>query len=113
MLKFPSYFTGFRSKSDGSASLTFSTQELTAEDFSALKTHHNAFGWLVFNEGDISLKDIPSEVIAEEGISASERLRRVMFVFWKQKVNEGDFDLWRKQRIEKIIDQYKEKLDPQ
>lgn len=113
MLKFPAYFTGFRSKSDGSAGLTFATQELTSEDFAQLKTHHSAFGWLLFSEGNLGITDIPSEVVEEDGISPSERLRRVMFVYWKQKIHEGDFDLWRKQRIEKLIDQYKEKLDPQ
>jgi hypothetical protein len=111
MLKFPAYLTGFRSKSDGSAGLTFATQELTGEDFSQLKQHHNAFGWLVFSPNESEIPEAPSEKAEEDGISASERLRRVMFVYFKQKVNEGDFDTWRKQQLEALIEKYKEKLD--
>ena len=48
MIKLPVYLTGFSSKSDGSASLRFNTQELTAEDFGELKRDLNAFGALVF-----------------------------------------------------------------
>lgn len=111
MFKFPSYFTGFRSKSDGSAGLTFATQEISAEAFAELKRHHNAFGWLVFGENDISEKDIPQDKAEEDGLSASERERRVMFVYWKHKINDGSFDTWRKQQIERRIDKWKEMLD--
>lgn len=109
MIKLPAYFTGFSSKSDGSASLRFNTQEITPEDFAELKKHHNAFGYLLFAE-QVSAEDIPSEEIEEGGISASERLRRRLFVYWKEKVHEGDFDLWRKQQLEKIGQQYLDKL---
>ena|SRR3990167_1170109 len=109
MIKFPAYFTGFASKSDGSASLRFATQELQAGDFAVLKENHNAFGWLVFSE-TATEKDIPDENPEEEGISPSERLRRRMFVYWKNKVNEGDFQLWRRQQLEKLGERYLEKL---
>ena len=36
MLKIPSYLTGFSSRSDGSAGIRFTTQELTTEDFVAM-----------------------------------------------------------------------------
>lgn len=98
MIKLPGYFTGFSSKSDGSASLRFSTQEISADEFANLKNNHNAFGWIVFSENQS--EEIPTEDIEEEGISASERLRRRMFVYWKEKVNEGEFETWRKQMLE-------------
>lgn len=109
MFKLPAYFTGFRSKTDGSAGLTFSTQELTADDFAELKNNHNAFGWLIFapQQSDI---EIPKERLEDDSKSSSERLRSVLFVYWKQYVNEGDFDAWRKLQMEKIINKYKEKL---
>lgn len=106
-MKLPAYFTGFASKSDGSASLRFNTQELSSEDFAELKKEHNAFGWLVFGP---QASDIPTEPIEEEGISASERLRRRMFVFWKEKVGEGDFETWRKQQLETVGQKYLDKL---
>lgn len=110
MIKLPAYFTGFSSKADGSASLRFATQEISPEDFGELKKHHNAFGWLVFAEQREDAQ-VPDEDIEEEGISASERLRRRMFVYWKTKVNEGDFETWRKQQIEAVGQRYLEKLN--
>ena len=107
-MKLPAYFTGFSSKSDGSASLRFATQELTAQDFAGFKGEHNAFGWLIFspNEGE----QIPDESAEEEGITPSERLRRVMYVYFRENVKEGDFDTWRRQKMEAIIDKFKEGL---
>lgn len=111
MIKLPAYFTGFASKADGSASLRFNTQEIMPADFAVLKENHNAFGWLLFQENDISEKDIPSEDAEEEGIGASERLRRRMYVYWKSKGIETGFDTWRKQQLEKIGDALLEKLN--
>lgn len=109
MIKLPSYFSGFRSKADGSAGLSFNTQELTAEDFAEFKRMHGAFGWLVFSPQD-TVPDLPKERIEDDSKSPSERLYAVMYVYWKQNVNEGDFDVWRKRHMEKIIEQYKSKL---
>lgn len=109
MIKLPAYFTGFRSKTDGSAGLTFATQELSAADFGELKNNQNAFGWLIFAPQATEI-EIPKERIEDDSKSSSERLRGVMFVYWKQKVNEGDFDAWRKQQMEKVINHYKSKL---
>ena len=110
MIKLPAYFTGFSSKADGSASLRFATQELTPDDFAELKKVHNDFGWLLFAP-NISDEDIPEENAEEEGISASERLRRRMWVYWKNKVNDGDYDSWRRKQLEIIGERYLEKID--
>lgn len=111
MIKLPSYFVGFGSKADGSAALRLATQELTPDDFALLKSHLGKFGWFVFKESEIQDEDIPSDDIEEDSISASERLRRIMFVFWKQKVNDGDFDAWRRKYLEKLIGKIKDTLD--
>lgn len=110
MIKLPAYFTGFSSKADGSASLRFATQEINGADFANFKQCHNAFGWLVFAES-VSDSDIPEENPEEEGITSSERLRRRMFVYWKNKVNKGDFETWRKQQMETLGERYLEKLE--
>lgn len=109
MIKLAAYFTGFSSKADGSASLRFATQEIAPEDFAELKKHHNAFGWLIFSENQN--EEIPDENAEEEGISASERLRRRMFVYWKMKINTGDFETWRKQQMEVLGERYLGKLE--
>ncbi len=110
MIKLPAYFLGFNSKSDGSAGLRFGTQELSAEDFAELKRNQNAFGWLLFQE-TVSEKDIPDEAPEEDGKSTSERLRAVLFVFWKQKSIGGDFETWRRGQMEKYINAVKATLE--
>ena len=103
MILLPSYFVGFASKSDGSASLRFSTQELSSDDFKNLKDNHNAFGWLQFTENQ---EEAPDESPVREGKSPSERLHSRMFVFWKEKKIETPFNTWREQQLEKIGDKY-------
>jgi hypothetical protein len=81
---------------------------LSSEDFAELKREHNAFGWLVFGPQE---QELPTEKIEEEGLSPSERLRSRIFVFWKKKIGEGDFDTWRKQQLEMIGQRYLDKLN--
>lgn len=111
MIRLPAYFTRFGSKTDGSASLGFATQELSPEDFALLKQHLNQFGWVVFKENDVSESDIPDENAEEEGISASERLRRRCFVYWKDKVNDNDFNSWYRKYLESIGEKLLERLN--
>jgi len=109
MIRLPAYFTGFSSKSDGSAGLRFATQELSADDFAELKKHHNAFGWLIFSENKDEV--IPDENAQEDELSASEVLRRRMFVYHKQKGIEIDFNTWRRQQLAVLGERYIEKLN--
>ena len=110
MIKLPAYFMGFSSRSDGSAGLRFTTQEVAPEDFALLKSSLNGFGWLVFAP-NVEVSDIPQENAEEDGISASERLRRRMYVYWKGANIQGDFESWRKKQLEIVGDKYLEKLD--
>ena len=109
MFKLPAYFIGFSSRADGSAGLRFETQEVSGEQFAEFKRHHNGFGWLIWSEKEN--EDIPDEAIEEEGISPSERLRKRMFVYFKEKKLEGDFNAWRTQQLEKIGANYLDKLN--
>lgn len=111
MIKIPGYFTGFSSKSDGSASLRFATQEISDQDFAEFKRNLNAFGYLLFQENSISEKDIPTENAEEDGISPAKRLRNVLFVYFKDKKITTDFETWYKQQMEKFIDSVKQKLE--
>lgn len=111
-IKIPAYLQGFSSKTDGSASLRFSTQELNSDDFALLQKHLNLFGWLLFAETDLKAKDIPKEEIHEdESKSSSKRLRSCIFVWWKQKNDGSDFETFYKKQMEVLIDAVKLKLD--
>lgn len=114
-IKLPVYLTGFSSKSDGSASLRFSTQELLASDFSLLKDDLNLFGWLVFKPDATEPPEAPDEAPEREGKSLSERLRAIYFVRWKQLKDAGktdkDFESYRRMNMEAMIESIKAKLD--
>lgn len=103
-----------------SAKLIFSTQEnLTDDDIASMATSVGEYGWLVFlNEqaspNDINeiIKNLPKLQKNDDEKTPSERLRAVLFVYWKKvKKKEGDFELFYRSFIEDIIKKVKEKFD--
>ena len=75
-------------RKDGSLRLSYETQELNAQDAIALLDMRNRIGWLLFAADELSESDIPSEAIDKEldgEKSPSQRLRSVLFVYWKQR----------------------------
>lgn len=109
-MKFSAYFTSFGSRADGSAGLRFSTQELTSSDFAELKLNLNSQGWLVFETQEEKI-EIPKESLTDDTKKPSQRLRAVIYLVWKKKGEEGDFEAYYKGQIEVIINRYKDKLD--
>ena len=110
MIKLPAYFTRFGSRADGSAGLSFATQELTPDDYIELSKSLNQFGWLIFKENEIGSDEIPTEDV-EEGKKPSQRLRATLFVLWKQQSVNKDFEVYYREQIEKSIEHIKGKLD--
>lgn len=111
MIKVPAALTSYQDKVDGSASLRFSTRELTDEEILILRRFRNSEGWLLFAENDIKEDEVPQEDALVEGKSASQRLYNVLFKLWKQNDGVGDFESYRRIQMEKIISHIKEKLD--
>lgn len=113
MIKLEGYFTRFGSKADGSASLSFTTQELNGEDYAALKEHQNQFGFILFKENEITADDIPTEdAVEDKEKTPSKRLRAALYVLAKQKnIPREKFDEFYRNCVEKFIDQVKAKLD--
>lgn len=113
-MKLPAHFTGFGSKSDGSAGLRFSTQELTSQDFAELKVSLNSFGWLIFAPTEENI-ELPKESITDDTKKPSQRLRGVLYVLWRKLGNSQDvgqdFESWYRGQIELIIDKVKAKLE--
>jgi hypothetical protein len=97
--------------------LIFNTSELSAESLGALGACLHIAGTLAFKIGDFTdeeLLDLP-EVKPEfaNSKSPSERLRNVLFVLHKQQGGmPEDFEAWRIQKMEQIIEFYKAKLEP-
>lgn len=111
MITLPAYLTGFSSKSDGSASVRFSTQELTSDQFAELSKNLNGYGFLLFKENAITLEDMPTEDVEDKSKTPSKRLRASLFVLWKQKGEMGDFESYYRLMVEKFIERIKAQLD--
>lgn len=103
-----------RLRKDGSASISFDTRELTAEEIFSIMSLRHAEGWLAFapNENEIEIPEQNAEVDEK---SASERLRNVLYVLYKQQVEKGKFvglfETFRKEKMEQLIEVIKKKLD--
>jgi hypothetical protein len=113
ILKVPSQISKVETVSDGGLKLTVHTQELTPANKSEVMELHNQIGWFVFSVTNIEASDIPDEPVEFEGQKTySERLRNVLFVLHeKQGGKPEDFEAYRARIMEKLINQYKAKID--
>lgn len=97
-------------RSDGSLTLSFSTPELTPDEK------------LVFLE--VAKQNLKLLLQPAEGVTAemkevrgqfetrtpSQRLRSILYIYWKQADGTGEFEQFYRKQIEGIIDAYKIKL---
>jgi hypothetical protein len=112
----PAIFESIRSLKDRSYKLVFETNEITPEQLSSLGQHIQNPGYLAFNK-DVFKKEMLDAIESQKtdyediGKSKSERLRNVLYVFWKQK-NDGYavFDDFYNANMEKLITHYKNRL---
>lgn len=102
---------GVQPLKDGGVSLRFHTNEITKPQKVELMDYYQSFGWLLFSGNEHQENDIPKEMAKRDiGQSPSQRLRAVLFVYWKQLGSKGDFEAFYKQKIEYFIDKIKENL---
>ena len=97
---------------DGGMSLGFYTQDLSSKEKVQLMDFLHSFGWLLFKENEFSDSDIPKDDASDDTKKPSQRLRSVIFIYWKQQGSKGDFDQFYNQKMEFIISQFKERLEP-
>lgn len=75
-----------------------------------------AEGWVLFSsqEAEIDLGDVPNERAEIGSKTHSERLRNVLYCWYKQSTADlsyvGEFDTFYKAKLESIIDGVKTKL---
>jgi len=110
-MKIPAYLTGYSSRSDNSVGIRFATQEVMPEEVSELQKLNGAFGWLLFQENSFTDKDLPKEQAEDKNKTPSKRLRSVLYIFWQQQGSKGDFEVFYRDRMEKLIEMIKGKLD--
>ena len=109
----PAILEGCSPLKDGGMSLRFHTQEITAQEKLKLLNFYQSFGYLLFKENSFIDADIPKEDASDETKKPSQRLRAVIYIFWKQHGMEGEFDQFYNKKMEYIISQFKERLEPE
>lgn len=102
-------------RKDKSVKMSFETRELSPEETMALMALEGVEGWMCFSPNQENIdEDIPSEHVELGEKSPSQRLRNVLFVWYKQEVDVGRyvglFDTFRKEKMESIINTVKSKL---
>lgn len=91
----------------------FETRELSGDEVKILADNYQGEGYLVFKpNSNIAQVDLP-EGDANAGMKTpSQRLRAVMMVYHKQKGLKSDPQAFYATEMEKAIDWWKSKLEP-
>jgi hypothetical protein len=115
IIQVPSQLVGATPLADNGMSLRFHTKELTSKEKLVIMDSFQRAGWLLFKEdkAEFSELDIPKENSGyDEPKTPSMRLRAVLFRWWEQspETTRGDFENFYRRKMEKIIEQLKEKL---
>jgi len=111
-------------KKDKSVSMTFITQlEQSTDDFMQIDKILNDSGVLYFkSSGNLTIEEVKAledTEIEVEGKTKSQRLRNVLYVFWKQLIDSKElddvtpnqtFNEFYSHEMERIIEHYKNKL---
>lgn len=113
MLKVPSTIEKFESRADNTWKLIIGTQELSQEDIAELAMQKGQLGHFVFSAQDnITDADVPTEQIEFRGEKTpGQRLRGVLYKLWENDhAGFKDFETFYRSRMERLIEQIKEKL---
>jgi len=110
----PAQIQGISTLKDKTLKLTvYVSRELPAEEKAQIFELEQVEGWFLFSPNQFQPKDIPTEKAEFETArkSASERLYNILYVYWQQNYSSGNFNEWRANEMEKLIEAYKAKLN--
>lgn len=100
-------------RKDKSIKLSFETRELSAEETMTLMALEGAEMWICLAPNAEEI-EIPEERAEVDEKSPSERLRNVLFVYYKQETEAGRyiglFENFKKEKMERLIEFIKGKL---
>lgn len=97
------------SRCDGSLKLTYITPELLPSQAAALLPLHGKNVRLTIIPEDVEPEEMVAVTTERDTKTPSQRLRGVLFIHWEQQGRQGLFDTFYAQRMEAIIDGYKQK----
>ena len=107
----PPILTGFSTKSDGGASIRFSTNELSDYDVLELKRKQGTFGFLLYKESEFQPSDIPKGDPDLNNKSQAKRIRAVLYKIYMQQGGGDEFEKFYYEKTNKYIDYLKGKLE--
>ena len=110
----PVILTSYRPKKDKSVSITFETDEKTAEQIGELHSLTGMYGYLFFKaEDQLTANEIKQINELETEISGKSKSKRLMNVLFRlhEQGGEGSFNDFYANKMESIINKYKSKLD--
>jgi hypothetical protein len=112
MITLPVTFDSATRRASKEVSLRFSSNlEISPEELMEMDRLIQTEGWLLFKPNAITLDDIPTLDAPSDTKKPSERLRDIIFIVWKSRGDDGDFDNYYRAQINKIITRYKDMLD--
>lgn len=98
------------SRPDGSVKLSYVTPELRPSEAGALLALHGKNVWLKIIPEDVDPSETINVATERESKSPSSRLRAVIYLLWKEEGQQGVFEVYYQNRMERIIEKLKEKL---
>ena len=110
-IKTQAIITGVRAKVDKSLGLTISTPELSIPQkalFMEFQGINSEILITPLDEKSEGVEKINKEI---ETKSLSQRLRAVLFILWKQKTDQGEFEDFYKMKMEKLIEHFKSQIE--
>lgn len=111
----PVVIAGLATKVDNSIKITLETRELGSDGGAKLFSLRGQEAWILIapNEFDEESVTVPKEKAdASMGSKTpSQRLRAVLYRTWEQSKSGVDFESYYKATLEKVIDQFKERLE--
>lgn len=110
-LQLNAIITGISSKVDRSLSLRISTPELTNKERADFMEYQGINCNLTVEPLDEKAEGIEMIDRELETKTKSQRLRAVLFILWKQEGEQGKFEDYYKNKMEGLIEHFKNKLE--
>lgn len=101
-----------KTMADRTYKVVFRTNEIPPQDAGILMSLVHKEGHCLFANVPLKEEDVPeSKGEFKDEKSPSQRLRNVLWVYWDQQGKPDDFETFRRQKMEILIDYIKAKLD--
>lgn len=102
---------GIRAKKDRSLGLTISTPEMTVEEKTLMFELQGINCHVTIQPLDEEFPEIVEVKAETDRKTSSSRLRGILWVLWDKRGREGEFDVFYRQQIEKVIERIKSLVD--